>query len=250
MAFTTDEILSFFSVRDSRPLATRLPESIDVLPTPGHGLYSRGREEAEKREKEEPFYGFGCREPDLKSPGFEQPEYNVSRGEDIDVSEDYFQMPPLRDDDESYGGDTVVRTFYERYGFSTNTSPHLPVTDRREDVIRTIESNQVTIIQGATGCGKSSLVPQFILDHYASQHRYCNIICTQPRRIAARSLAEYVTKCRGWMPGTLVGYQIYNHKVTSEDTRLTFVTTGVLLEKLINMKNMNEYTHIILDEVR
>ena len=248
MAFTTEEILSFFSVRDSNPLASRLPESIDILPTPGHGLYSRGRDEAEKREREEAF-GRRRDEDDLQSPGFGEPVYNISRCEDIDVSEDYFQKAPPRDEDEPCSGDTAARTFYERYSFATNDVPYLPVTERREDVIRTIESNQVTIIQGATGSGKSTLVPQYILEHYASQHRYCNIVCTQPRRIATRSLATYVAKCRGWDLSTLVGYQIYNDKVTSDDTRLTFVTTGVLLEKLVSLKNMNEYTHVILDEV-
>ena len=49
--------------------------------------------------------------------------------------------------------------------------------------------------------------------------------------------------------GSLVGYQIGMDKMVSEDTRLTFMTTGVLLEKLVNMKNMNQFTHVILDEV-
>ena len=64
------------------------------------------------------------------------------------------------------------------------------------------------------------------------------------------SVAKYVSQCRKWRLGSLVGYQIAMDKVTSDDTRLTFVTTGVLLMKLINEKNMNQYTHVILDEVR
>jgi ATP-dependent RNA helicase TDRD9 len=248
MAFTTEEILSFFSVRGANPLASRVPENVDILPTPGHGLYSRGREAAERRRDDV----FGSRNDDLlsdlPSPGFGDPVYNVLKGEDIDVSEDYFQ-PLSHGDDDACAGGTGVKSLYERFSFATNENPHLPVTERREDVIRTIESNQVTIIQGATGSGKSTLVPQFLLEHYATHQRHCNIVCTQPRRIATRSIARYVAKCRGWQLGTLVGYQVYNDKVTSEDTRLTFVTTGVLLEKLVSMKNMNEYTHIILDEV-
>ncbi len=108
----------------------------------------------------------------------------------------------------------------------------------------------MTVIQGSTGSGKSTQIPQFILDKHASSRRHCNIICTQPRRIAAKSVAKYVSDCRGWKLGTLVGHQIGMDKNVSESTRVTFVTTGVLLEKLVNMRNMNQFTHIVLDEVR
>ena len=263
MAFTTEEILSYFTVGGANPLASRLPENIDILPTPGHGLYARGRDEAESRreqqyggEGEEFFIHHHHHHGELDSSlGLgDAPIYNVpdaekdAKIEDIDVDEGYFQLPPPRDGD--FAEETGVRHLYERYSFATCNMPHLPVTERREEIIRTIESNQVTIIQGATGSGKSTLVPQYILEHYAHQKAHCNIICTQPRRIATRSIARYIAKKREWQLGTLVGYHIYNDKVTSEDTRLTFVTTGVLLEKLIGSKNMNEYTHVILDEVR
>ena len=99
------------------------------------------------------------------------------------------------------------------------------------------------------GSGKTTQVPQYILDKCASERQHCNILCTQPRRIAATSIAAFVCKERRWQLGTLVGYQIGLNRSLSEDTRLTFVTTGVLLQKLIGMKNLNQYTHIILDEV-
>lgn len=249
MAFTTEEILSYFSAKGSNPLASRVPENIDILPTPGHGMYSRGKQENEGRQRGDVY---ASRSLDysyhLQNSGFCEPVYNLDKSEDVDVSEDYFPLPGESFD--ACAGGTAVQALYKRFSFATNLSPHLPVTERREDVIRTIESNQVTIIQGATGSGKSTLVPQYILEHYASHQRHCNIVCTQPRRIATRSITRYVAECRGWNLGTLVGYQVYNDKVTTEETRLTFVTTGVLLEKLVSMKNMNEYTHVILDEVR
>lgn len=69
----------------------------------------------------------------------------------------------------------------------------------------------MTIVQGATGSGKTTQVPQYILDHYAKMGRYCNIIVTQPRRIAAMSIARRVCSERRWQIGTLCGYQvIYN----------------------------------------
>ena len=65
----------------------------------------------------------------------------------------------------------------------------------------------------------------------------------------SKTASRFVAQSRGWKLGSLVGYQIGMDKNVSEDSRLTFVTTGVLLEKLINMKNMNQFTHVILDEV-
>ena len=116
-------------------------------------------------------------------------------------------------------------------------------------IVSTIETNQVTVIQGATGCGKTTQVPQFILDSCVESGVYCNIIITQPRRIAAISVTKRVSEERSWPVGTLVGYQVGLNNTTSSDTRLTFCTTGVLLQKLISKKNMNDYTHVILDEV-
>jgi ATP-dependent RNA helicase TDRD9 len=99
-----------------------------------------------------------------------------------------------------------------------------------------IETNQVTVIQGATGCGKTTQVPQFILDSCVDHGVHCNMIITQPRRIAAISVTKRVSEERSWPVGTLVGYQVGLNNKTSSDTRLTFCTTGVLLQKFINKK--------------
>ena len=106
------------------------------------------------------------------------------------------------------------------------------------------------LVLGATGSGKTTQVPQYILDYYYQQRKYCNIVVTQPRRIAAESISKRVCDERGWEPGHVVGYQVGRGRNVSEDTRITYMTTGVLLQKMIKNKNMNEYTHVILDEVR
>ena len=74
-----------------------------------------------------------------------------------------------------------------------------------------IESQQVTIIQGETGSGKTTQVAQYILDQYAANNRYCNIVVTQPRRIAAMSIARRVCAERGWQLGRICGYQVMNN---------------------------------------
>ena len=73
---------------------------------------------------------------------------------------------------------------------------------------------------------------------------------TQPRRIAAESIAKRVSEERNWPVGHLVGFQVGRNRNVSEDTRITYMTTGVLLQKMILKKSMNEYTHVILDEVK
>ncbi|KAJ7352991.1 hypothetical protein OS493_032930 [Desmophyllum pertusum] len=92
---------------------------------------------------------------------------------------------------------------FENYSFDHTYSPDLPITRYRQQIVDTIESNSVTIVQGATGCGKTTQVPQYILDEYAKDQRYCNIIVTQPRRIAAISIAKRVCQERGWTLGSL-----------------------------------------------
>lgn len=101
-----------------------------------------------------------------------------------------------------------------------------------------------------TGCGKSTQVPQYILDDCMSRKKYCNIVVTQPRRIAAISISKQVNKERRWKNGLLVGYQVGRKRdFDPNTTKVLYCTTGVLLQKLIKAKSLSEFTHIILDEV-
>ncbi|XP_046744424.1 probable ATP-dependent RNA helicase spindle-E [Diprion similis] len=138
---------------------------------------------------------------------------------------------------------------YQTFNFAYRPKSNLTIMSMKDRIVSMIETNQCVIIQGHTGCGKTTQVPQFILNSCFDKKVHCNIIVTQPRRIAAISIAKRVSEERQWPVGTLVGYQVGMVNNTSQDTRLTYCTTGVLLQKLINTKHMMDYTHIILDEV-
>ncbi|XP_074516874.1 ATP-dependent RNA helicase TDRD9 isoform X1 [Sebastes fasciatus] len=127
--------------------------------------------------------------------------------------------------------------------------PSLPITKNREKLISLVENNSVVIIRGATGSGKTTQMPQYILDHYNEKNSSCNIVVTQPRKIGASSVARWVATQRKCTLGSLVGYQVGLEKMATEHTRLIYMTTGVLLQKLVSAKCLTEYSHIFLDEV-
>ncbi|XP_070156996.1 putative ATP-dependent RNA helicase DHX57 [Polyergus mexicanus] len=131
----------------------------------------------------------------------------------------------------------------------------LPAWSKTNEILETVYENQVVIISGETGCGKSTQVPQFILDEWIinrSQLKdkpHINIICTQPRRISAIGVAERVAAERDESIGNTIGYQIRLESKMSSKTRLTFCTMGILLQKLSGNLELSDVTHVIVDEV-
>ncbi|XP_069708994.1 putative ATP-dependent RNA helicase DHX57 isoform X2 [Phaenicophaeus curvirostris] len=127
----------------------------------------------------------------------------------------------------------------------------LPAWQERETILDLLKSHQVLVVSGMTGCGKTTQIPQFILDEslQGSPSRVANIICTQPRRISAISVAERVAKERTERIGLTVGYQIRLESVKSSATRLLYCTTGVLLRRLEGDLTLQGVTHVIVDEV-
>uniref|UniRef100_A0A1A9X2C1 Probable ATP-dependent RNA helicase spindle-E n=1 Tax=Glossina brevipalpis TaxID=37001 RepID=A0A1A9X2C1_9MUSC len=147
----------------------------------------------------------------------------------------------------SYVSDTSG--VYDRYEFGWRSNQILPIHDHKEKIISGIRNNPVIILVGDTGCGKTMQVPQYILDEAYYRREYCKIVCTQPRRIAAISIAKRVCEERKWPEGSLVAHQIGLNTNISKDTRLVYCTTAVLLQELIREKSLLKYTHILLDEV-
>jgi ATP-dependent RNA helicase TDRD9 len=150
-----------------------------------------------------------------------------------------------------FGVSHALETFddYKEIQQWINQDTTLPVYSQKDKILSIIETNSITIIQGNTGSGKSTQIPQYILDDYVKNCKPCNIVVTQPRRIAARSLCEYISHSRGWPVGQTIGYQTSLNKQRCELTRILYCTTGVLLQKLILTKTLQDFTHIILDEV-
>lgn len=138
----------------------------------------------------------------------------------------------------------------------------LPIAPFRDDIIKTTENSQVLVFSGETGCGKSTQLPAFILEHSLAQGKPCKILVTEPRRISAISLAQRVSAELGDSPGamgssaSLVGYSIRLESKSSANTRLLFVTNGIALRMLEGGSGsggkstaFDEVTHIIVDEV-
>jgi HrpA-like RNA helicase len=121
----------------------------------------------------------------------------------------------------------------------------LPAAAVREQVIGFMKTHQLMIVSGDTGCGKSTQIPQFILEGDPSS----NIIVTQPRRISAISLAERVASERCEPVGGTVGYNVRLESAISNETQLLFCTTGVLLRRLVNDRFLEGVSHVIVDEV-
>ncbi|XP_065043711.1 DExH-box ATP-dependent RNA helicase DExH7, chloroplastic isoform X2 [Musa acuminata AAA Group] len=131
----------------------------------------------------------------------------------------------------------------------------LPISKLKSNILQLLVENDVIVVCGETGCGKTTQVPQFILDDMIQSGLggYCNIVCTQPRRLAAISVAERVSdeRCEPspGCDGSLVGYQVRLDVARNEKTKLLFCTTGILLRKLAVNKDLAGITHVIVDEV-
>ncbi|KAA0717455.1 putative ATP-dependent RNA helicase YTHDC2 [Triplophysa tibetana] len=126
----------------------------------------------------------------------------------------------------------------------------LPVFERQEEIVQTIKGNQVVLVLGETGSGKTTQIPQFLLDDSSWNGIPCRIFCTQPRRLATIAVAERVAAERGEKIGQTVGYQIRLESRVSPKTLLTFCTSGVLLRTLMaGDEALSTVTHVIVDEV-
>ncbi|KFO90874.1 putative ATP-dependent RNA helicase YTHDC2, partial [Buceros rhinoceros silvestris] len=126
----------------------------------------------------------------------------------------------------------------------------LPVFEKREEIVKLIKDNKVVLVVGETGSGKTTQIPQFLLDDCYENGTPCRIFCTQPRRLAAVAVAERVAAERSEKIGQTIGYQIRLESRVSPKTLLTFCTNGILLRTLMTGDStLSTVTHVIVDEV-
>jgi pre-mRNA-splicing factor ATP-dependent RNA helicase DHX15/PRP43 len=127
------------------------------------------------------------------------------------------------------------------------TRKKLPAYESRHKLIELMTEYQVIILVGETGSGKTTQVPQFLMEAgFSSQGR--GIACTQPRRVAAMSVAKRVSEELDVELGEEVGYSIRFEDLTSKRTILKYMTDGMLLREAMLDHNLNRYSVIILDE--
>ena len=125
-----------------------------------------------------------------------------------------------------------------------SSQDYLPIKAFQKKILDKVSKNRITIVSGYTGCGKSTQIPQYI---YRLNPNY-KILMTQPRRIAAVSIAKRLAEEMGEKNvGKLIGFHVSMNPNFSNETKILVETTGIFLEEIIH-KNL-DYTHIIIDEV-
>ncbi len=130
--------------------------------------------------------------------------------------------------------------------FHISYPAELPVSERREDLMAAIAANQVTIIAGETGSGKTTQIPKMCLELGLGENGL--IGHTQPRRLAARTVAERIAEELGVDIGQEVGFQVRFTGEVSRNTKVKLMTDGILLAEIQRDKLLRKYNAIIIDE--
>lgn len=130
----------------------------------------------------------------------------------------------------------------------------LPSYGKKEELVTLINSNRVLVVSGETGCGKTTQVTQFILDDYINRGMgsMCRVVCTQPRRISAISVAERVAAERAESVGNgnSCGYQIrLQSRLPRRQGSILYCTTGIILQWLRSDPLLSSISHLVLDEI-
>ncbi|RKP02498.1 hypothetical protein CXG81DRAFT_10742, partial [Caulochytrium protostelioides] len=149
----------------------------------------------------------------------------------------------------------IARQATPRYQKLATVRQSLPVYGVRDAFYALVAQHRVVLVAGETGSGKSTQIPQFVLEQAIAAKAPVHIVCTQPRRISAVSIASRVSEELGELPHDLgsrrswVGYQVRMENKTHRDTPLVFCTTGVLLRQLESDPSLRRTMHIVIDEV-
>lgn len=156
-----------------------------------------------------------------------------------------FRDKDQQQDEESYHGiNNLSRAeMSEKASQLLELRESLPIYQHKDDILKYYFNNQVIVVIGETGSGKSTQIPQFLMPVNKKQ-----IAVTQPRRVAAASLAQRVSEEYGCKVGEQVGYQVRFSNITSQSTKLKYLTDGMLLREIMLDGSLNKYSTIVIDE--
>ncbi|MBF0200282.1 MAG: ATP-dependent RNA helicase HrpA [Desulfamplus sp.] len=184
----------------------------------------------------------GTKGPGLKGPGLKGPGLKGPGREDA-LSNLGIRMEKLR---ESALNSVGIREQRHQSMPRISYIPELPITDKKDEIIEALKGNQVVIISGETGSGKTTQIPKFCMA--AGQGRAGAIGCTQPRRIAAINVAARIAEELGIPLGHVVGYKIRFDDRSAGESIIKVMTDGILLAETQRDPWLNGYDTIIVDE--
>ncbi|KAF9199035.1 DEAH-box RNA helicase prp16 [Haplosporangium sp. Z 27] len=246
---------------DGRVVFTKQVEAVQSVKDPtsdmaifsrkGSALVREKREQAERLKAAPKFQVAGTALGNVM--GLENPEDKAN----AEAAEAASRAKEMTDEDDAMEGKgdsqfaSHLKASEAASAFSKSKSikeqrEYLPAFAVREELMRVIKDNQVIVVVGETGSGKTTQLTQFL--HEDGYSTFGMIGCTQPRRVAAMSVARRVAEEVGCKLGTTVGYAIRFEDVTSPETVIKYMTDGVLLRESIREGDLDHYSVIIMDE--
>ena len=137
----------------------------------------------------------------------------------------------------------ITNDVAQEYDFSS-IQKSLPVYEYKKELLNAVDKYQILIVVGDTGSGKTTQIPQYLLERGENE----SVVCTQPRRVAAMSVAKRVSEERHSELGWEVGYSVRFEDLTSEYTKIKYVTNGKLLREFLVDPLLSNYSTIMIDE--
>ncbi|UYV65977.1 DHX38 [Cordylochernes scorpioides] len=234
---------------DGRIVFTKQPEPVLPVKDPTADLaivarkgsavvrYYREQKERRKAQKKE-WELAGTRLGDIM--GVKKPKDDeVKEEEEGDYKSDHKYAEHMQQASEASSEFALKRSITQQRQF-------LPVFAARQELLNIVHDNPVVIIVGETGSGKTTQLTQYLHEDGYSKHGM--IGCTQPRRVAAMSVAKRVSDEMGCKLGEEVGYAIRFEDCTSERTIIKYMTDGILLRESLSDSDLDNYSAIIMDE--
>uniref|UniRef100_A0ACB8ECP1 ATP-dependent RNA helicase dhx40 n=1 Tax=Sphaerodactylus townsendi TaxID=933632 RepID=A0ACB8ECP1_9SAUR len=129
----------------------------------------------------------------------------------------------------------------EHWSFET-----LPISRYRKKLVEAVRDNAFLVVTGETGSGKTTQLPKYLFQEGFANHGLIGV--TQPRRVAAMSVAQRVAEEMNCPLGSTVGYQVRFEECFSEDTSIKYMTDGCLLRQVLADPHLSKYSVVILDE--